>query len=160
MLPGPTWRLRYHHPSRVFQANGELMDICGLAAIDKRLLGRKVGADLAKRHGSKPHYAVRDIKAAARRCNFPDAWDCWALSLYASPHDFADYHQRTGERCDYASMHESMVDAVALDSQAVETVPLDPSHLVDAIDGASPPNDPSWLDGFMDSPANAHSFDP
>jgi hypothetical protein len=136
------------------------MDICGIAAVDKRLLGRKVGADLAKRHGSKPYYAVQDIKAAARRCNFPDRWDCWALSLYASPHDFADYHLRTGERCDYASMHESMADAIAVDAQTAGIAPLDPSHVVDAVDGGSSSHGSSWFDGLAESLTDAHHSDP
>lgn len=128
-----------------------LMDICVLAAVDKRFLARKVGDDLAKRHGRQAQYAVQDIKASVRRLNFPDAWDCWALSLYASPQDFVDYHVRTGEQCGHAAMRASMMEAVAADAHAVsfDPSPIDAAPLGHAVD-ASPSHDASWLDGVSD----------
>jgi hypothetical protein len=47
-----------------------------------------------------------------RRCEFPDVWDCWALSLFTSPNDFSAYHAMLGEACDYASMHADMLGAL------------------------------------------------
>ncbi|MCI0362414.1 MAG: hypothetical protein L0219_00940, partial [Phycisphaerales bacterium] len=110
------------------------MDICALPEADKRSLARKVGSGLVKEHGKKRHYTVQEVKAAARRQNFPEAWDCWALSLYASPSDFAEYHERTGEDCDYSSMHERMVEAVSTDAV-----------LPDVVRHVTPSTESSWF---------------
>ncbi|HEU4664029.1 MAG TPA: hypothetical protein VFS55_08360 [Dokdonella sp.] len=136
------------------------MDICAISAVDKRLLAKKVGDDLVKRHGRKPYHAVGDIKAAARRARFPDAWDCWALSLYASPQDFADYHRQTGERCDYRSMHDSMAEAVALDGPVADAASTDLPALPGSTHDGPSSNDASWFDGLRDLIAGAdHPFD-
>ena len=90
--------------------------ICTLATPDKQLLARKVGSDLVRQHWKRRHYTVAEVRAAARRQNIPEAWDCWALSLYTSPNDFVDHHMATGENCDYQVMHAKMVDAVRADS--------------------------------------------
>lgn len=92
------------------------MDICSIATVDKQLLARRVGSDLAKRHRKKRYYSVEEVKAAARRHCIPELWDCWALSFYTSNNDFVDHHIATGEICDYAVMHTKMVDAVTTDA--------------------------------------------
>lgn len=115
------------------------MDICALQPVDRQLLARKVGNDLAKRHGKKKHYAIPEIKAAARRSQFPDTWDCWALALYSSPGDFADYHAKTREVCDYGSMHHMMIEAVSSDAS-----------LPQAIHQMSPGSEGSWFSELMD----------
>ena len=116
------------------------MDICTLPAADKRHMARRVGQDLARQHGKKSDYTPKEIKASARRLNFPDTWDCWALSLYTSVSDFTDYHAKTGETCDYASMHAAMVEAVTTDRMLPDTV-----HL--AVTAA---NEGSWFSDLMD----------
>lgn len=138
------------------------MDICRLATIDKRQLAIRVGGELEQRHGKKARYAVHDIKEAARRLSFPVAWDCWALSLYASPQDFFDYHARTGEQCDYASMHESMVEALAarVPSGMLDPSGFDAAHVEGAADAVSSSHDASWLDGITDWLGDAHHPDP
>lgn len=137
------------------------MDICAIAAVDKRLLAKKVGDDLVQRHGRRPYHAVVDIKAAARRMRFPDAWDCWALSLYASPQDFADYHRQTGERCDYRSMHDSMAEALATSGAVADAVSTDLPGLHGAAHEGSSSHDASWLDGLTDLLGGTHhAIDP
>lgn len=116
------------------------MDICPLPAIDKQLMARRVGHDLVKRHGNKRYYTVEEIKAAARRQKFPDTWDCWALSLYSSPSDFANYHLKTGEICEYSSMHAMMLEAVSADTSLPEVI----HHVTPATEG-------SWFSDLMDS---------
>jgi hypothetical protein len=116
------------------------MDICTLPVADKRHMARRVGQDLTLHHGKKRHYTPKEIRQSARRLNFPDIWDCWALSLYASAPDFADYHAGTGESCDYASMHAAMVEAVATDSVLPDTLQL-------AVTAA---NEGSWFSDLMD----------
>jgi hypothetical protein len=98
------------------------VDICPLASADKRLLASRVGRELVERYGTTPHYSVASIKDAARKLGFPEAWDGWALSLYASPADFAAYHAQTGEDCDYAAMHAAMLDATAGEAEQVGVV--------------------------------------
>ena len=88
------------------------MAACAIAPNDKRLLARRVGGHLAGLYGKRRSYSPALIKAAMRRCEFPDAWDCWALSLFASRDDFVDHHTRIGEACDYASMHTDMLAAI------------------------------------------------
>src|ERR1044071_7143392 len=126
------------------------MDICALPSVDKRLLAKKVGNDLVKQHGKKPYYTVKEVKESCRRQNFPEAWDCWGLSLYSSPQDFAEYHARTGERCDYQTMHNSMAESLATDDNLADAVSPGHSDLVDAVHDWSPSNDASWFDSLMD----------
>jgi hypothetical protein len=98
------------------------VDICHLASADKRLLANRVGPELVERYGVMPYYSVASIKDAARKLGFPEAWDGWALSLYASPSDFAAYHAQTGEDCDYAAMHAAMLDATAEEAERAGVV--------------------------------------
>ncbi|MGN6520957.1 MAG: hypothetical protein ACTHK2_16190 [Dokdonella sp.] len=133
------------------------MDICSIAVVDKRLLAMKIGNALAERHGRKRHHAVADIRAAARRMHFPEAWDCWALALYASAQDFAGYHLQTGERCDYHAMHDSMVAALADGStNAVDAAPM---QVADAAEVGGEPQAAAWFDNLMASfdHGDAHS---
>lgn len=73
-----------------------------------------------------------------RRCRFPDVWDCWALSLYASREDFDAWHAQTGEVCEYATMHSEMLDAIG----SVAPISFDGS------DAASGGGWFDWLDGL------------
>jgi hypothetical protein len=107
---------------------------------DKQLLARKIGSELVKSHGKKRYYKVEEVKAAARRQNVPDTWDCWAVSLYSSPSDFGEYHTRIGEPCDYSAMHSSMVEAVSTDTTLPDTI-----HYV------TPSTEDSWFSDLMDS---------
>ena len=115
------------------------MDICALPSVDRQLLARKVGNDLAKRHGKKEYYAIQEVKAAARRHRFPDTWDCWALALYSSRSDFDAHHIETGEVCDYSSMHSTMISAVSSDNS-----------LPDVIHQVTAATEGSWFSNLMD----------
>jgi hypothetical protein len=85
------------------------MGICAIPPRDKRALAQKVGKQLTALHGKRPSYSPQLVKAAMRRCDFPDVWDCWALSLFSSSDDFSAYHAKLGEACDYGSMHAEML---------------------------------------------------
>ena len=98
------------------------------ARADKRKLGREVGRGLVEQFGRKPYYSRIEILRILRRLGFPDAWNCWAYSLYLAPVDFDAHHAAIGEACDYSAMRETMVDAVA-------------GSLPDAFDASQ-----SWLD--------------
>ena len=104
------------------------MPLPTMTRTDRRKLGREVGRGLVQQFGRKPYYTRIEILRILRRIGFPDAWSCWAYSLYLSPADFDAHHAAIGEMCDYASMRETMVDAVT-------------GHLPDAFDVSQ-----SWLD--------------
>jgi len=91
------------------------MDTCAIPLQDKRALAQKVGKHLTSLYGGRRTYSPQLVKAAMRRCDLPDVWDCWALSLFTSPEDFSTYHAALGEACDYASMHSEMLSALNLD---------------------------------------------
>jgi hypothetical protein len=74
-------------------------------------LGREVGRELVSKFGRKPYYSRLEIKRVMRRLDFPDAWDCWAYSLFLSHSEFDAHHSMIGEICDYASMRHAMIDA-------------------------------------------------
>ena len=88
------------------------MATCTIALGDKRTVARKVGKQLTTLYGRRQHYSPQLVKAAMRRCDFPDLWDCWALSLFSSPSDFAAYHATLGEVCDYSTMHADMLSSI------------------------------------------------
>jgi hypothetical protein len=88
------------------------MAVCAIPPKDKRALAQKVGRQLTKLHGRRQTYSPQLVKAAMRRCELPDMWDCWAFSLFSSPEDFASYHAKLGEVCDYTSMHTEMLSVL------------------------------------------------
>jgi hypothetical protein len=92
------------------------MATCAIPPKDKRLLARHVGKRLVSLYGKRQSYSPKIVKAAMRRCEFPDVWDCWALSLFSSASDFDSYHSAVGEACDYAAMHADMLSAVQVDA--------------------------------------------
>jgi hypothetical protein len=88
------------------------MAMGAIALQDKRSLASQVGKHLTLRYGKRTHYSPTLVKAAMRRLQYPDIWDCWALSLFSSPGDFASYHDALGQVCDYGSMNSDMLSAV------------------------------------------------
>jgi hypothetical protein len=95
------------------------MSACALSSADKKVVARNVGRDLVKHHGKKRYYTIPEVKDAARRQSIPIDWDCWALALYTHHLDFADYHRRIGESCDFEEMHKVMMGVAASDMQLV-----------------------------------------
>ena len=96
------------------------MPVCALAPADKRQLARSVGKHLVATYGKRRAYSPTVIRATMRRLGFPDTWDCWALSLFASADDFDLFHAAIGEVCDYASMHAQMLSDAVGDSVDVD----------------------------------------
>ena len=95
------------------------MSACAISVKDKRSLARRVGKDLRNNCGRKNFYHSYEVTAAMRRLGYLPNWDCWALSLYVSPHDFDVYHSVRGESCDYAGMHAAMRNSV--EQEGLET---------------------------------------
>jgi len=88
------------------------MATCAIAPGDKRALARDVGKHLTRLYGKRQNYSPTLVKASMRKLNFPDVWDCWALSLFTGIGDFNSYHAALGEVCDYAAMHGEMLTVV------------------------------------------------
>lgn len=114
------------------------MATCSIAPGDKRQVAQRVGRHLVGLYGKRRAYSPPLVKAAMRRCNLPDAWDCWALSLFASPDDFVAYHRQIGEACDYGAMHAEMLGAIG----------AGPSLDADAVDAGAGGGWFDWLDGI------------
>jgi len=94
------------------------MGVGAITPQDKRLLARRVGCHLVSLYGKRESYPPQVVKASMRRCDFPDAWDCWALSLFSSPGDFNAFHDAIGEACDHASMHGDMLGVIDVPATA------------------------------------------
>lgn len=88
------------------------MTACAIAPSDQRAVAQNVGKSLAALYGQRKSYAPALIKSAMRKQRYAAAWDCWALSLFASKADFDAYHAAMGESCDYAAMRGAMLDAI------------------------------------------------
>jgi hypothetical protein len=100
------------------------MATCAIALTDKRTLARNVGKHLTATYGKRAHYSPTLVKVTMRRLNYPDVWDCWALSLFTDRSAFDAYHDALGEVCSYASMHADMLSAAGFDS-LTDFVPAD-----------------------------------
>jgi len=116
------------------------MATCAIPLKEKQVLVRKVGKHLITLRGKRRHYSPPLIKAAMRKCEFPNVWDCWALSLFASPRDFSSYHAAIGETCDCTAMHSemlttihsgSLLDFLSMDWSDSSLVDISPSDLTD-----------------------------
>ena len=88
------------------------MTTCATAPSDKRAIAQNVGKYLVGLYGQRKSYAPALIKSGMRKQKYPQAWDCWALSLFASRADFDAYHAAIGEPCDFNAMRGAMLDAV------------------------------------------------
>ena len=108
---------------------------CHPAPTDKRKYISDIGKILVKDYGKKKYYKPKEVKRAHKK----SAWDhfdfsCWAMSTYSSHSDFDEYHQTTGEECDYTSMKAEMLEGISL---------TDNVHLADL---SEIDLDASWLD--------------
>ncbi len=117
------------------------MGICALVPAEKKVLARKVGAELDRSHGKRKTYSIDQIRNASRNQRIPIDWECWAYAFFAAKDDFVRFHQESGEKCDYDFMNRKMVEAVS-DSPAVP-------RTISVVEEGS--QDSSWLSDFFDS---------
>jgi hypothetical protein len=109
--------------------------VCSPAPLDKRKYISDLGKILVKDYGKKKYYKPKEVKKAHEKSPWNDAgFSCWGMSTYSSHADFDEYHQETGEICDYTTMKAEMLEGISL------TDSTDLTHLTD-ID-----LDASWLD--------------
>ncbi|HEY0741536.1 MAG TPA: hypothetical protein VGD40_08740 [Chryseosolibacter sp.] len=109
--------------------------VCHPAPADKRKYIADIGKILVSDYGKKKFYKPEEVKKAHKKSTW-DAYDfsCWAMSTYSSHSDFDEYHEQTGEACDYTQMKAEMLEGISV-SEAV--------HLSDLADVDL---DASWLD--------------
>ncbi len=67
-----------------------------------RSYAKGLGAELKKRYGKQKHYTAAQVKRTAEQGRYNIDYLCYALCMYCSPGEFADYHRVTGEDCGYA----------------------------------------------------------
>lgn len=109
---------------------------CPSAPTNKKEYLTDIGKILVKDYGKKKYYKPEEVKNAHRKSKWYDGIDfsCWGMSTYSSHQDFDNYHEQTGEVCDYVEMKTEMLQGLSItDSSEI----LDFSNIdVDA----------SWLD--------------
>lgn len=113
----------------------EMKFTCPPAPPDKRKYISDIGKILVADHGKKKYYKPKEVKKAHEKSQW-SAFDfyCWGMSTYSSHGDFDEYHQETGEACDYTTMKAEMLEGISLS---------DSTHLTDLPDLDL---DASWLD--------------
>lgn len=109
---------------------------CSVAPMNKKEYLTDIGRILVKEYRKKKYYKPEEVKNAHRKSKWYDGSDfsCWAMSAFSSHSDFGNYHQQTGEVCNYILMKTEMLQALSL-TNGSEILDL-PAFDVDA----------SWLD--------------
>jgi hypothetical protein len=109
--------------------------VCHPAPHNKRKYISDVGKILVKEYGKKKYYKPKEVKEAHKQSPWADIdFVCWVMSTYSSHSDFDEYHQQTGEACDYTSMKTEMLEGISV-SEATDLTQLTDVDL-----------DASWLD--------------
>jgi hypothetical protein len=109
--------------------------VCSPAPPDKRKYISDLGKILVKDYGKKKYYKPKEVKKSHEKSQWNNAdFSCWGMSTYSSHTDFDEYHQETGEICDYTTMKAEMLEGISL---------TDSIHLADLPDVDL---DASWLD--------------
>jgi hypothetical protein len=109
---------------------------CSTAPANKKEYLTDIGKILVNDYGKKKYYKPEEVKTAHKKSEWYDALDfsCWGMSTYSSHSDFDNYHEQTGEVCDYVEMKAEMLQGLSL-SDGSEILNL-PEFNMDA----------SWLD--------------
>ncbi|MFD2573266.1 hypothetical protein ACFSUS_21670 [Spirosoma soli] len=109
---------------------------CSIAPTNKKEYLTDIGRILVKDYGKKKYYKPEEVKNAHEKSKWYDGLDfsCWAMSAFSSHSDFDNYHDQTGEVCDYIEMKTEMLQALSMTTGS-EILDL-PDFDVDA----------SWLD--------------
>jgi hypothetical protein len=109
--------------------------ICSPAPVGKRKYISDLWKILVKEYGKKRYYKPKEVKKAHEKSPWSNSdFACWAMSTYSSRSDFDEYHQQTGEICDYTSMKAEMLKGISL-TEGVHLSELPAADL-----------DASWLD--------------
>lgn len=91
---------------------------CAPAPVNKKEYITEIGKILIEAHGKKKYYKPEEVKKAHRKSKWHENMDfsCWGMSTFSSHADFDQYHQDTGESCDYTEMKTEMLSGLSLSS--------------------------------------------
>lgn len=93
---------------------------CAPAPTNKREYISDIGKILVEENGKKKYYKPEEVKKAHRKSKWYDGLDfsCWGMSTFTSHSDFDEYHEQTGEVCDYTEMKTEMLNGLSVSSTA------------------------------------------
>jgi len=89
---------------------------CAPEQKDKKQYIEEIGQELVKANGKKEYYTPEEVKKAHKKGNYYTDFSCWGMSTFCSHSDFDNYHQSTGEVCDYREMKAEMISGVSMNS--------------------------------------------
>jgi len=89
---------------------------CAPSPDNKKEYISNIGKILVKENGKKNYYKPEEVKKAHRKSKWCDRFDfsCWAMCLFSSHSDFDNYHESTGEVCDYIEMKSEMLNGISV----------------------------------------------
>jgi hypothetical protein len=62
---------------------------------------KKLPGLLAKDYGRLSHYQPLQVRRTIERAGLDTTYACYAIALFSSREDFAQFHNESGESCDY-----------------------------------------------------------
>ncbi|MCH3885731.1 hypothetical protein [Tenacibaculum aquimarinum] len=110
-------------------------NLCAPAPTDKKEYITDIGKILVQENGKKKFYKPEEVKKAHRKSKWYDGLDfsCWGMSTFSSHSDFDEYHEQTGEVCDYIEMKTEMLSGISnsniTDWTMIPDIDLDASWL-------------------------------
>jgi hypothetical protein len=89
---------------------------CPSAPSNKKEYLTAIGKILVNDYGKKKYYKPKEVKEAHKKSIYHNGHDfsCWGMSTYSSHSDFDNYHEQTGEVCDYINMKTEMLQGLTL----------------------------------------------
>tara|TARA_B100000809_G_C14667188_1_gene361833 strand:- start:89 stop:487 length:399 start_codon:yes stop_codon:yes gene_type:complete len=98
-------------------------DFCTVSPTNKKEYISDIAKILIKNNGKKKYYKPEEVKEAHKQSKWYDGLDfsCWGMSTFSSHTDFDNYHQETGEICDYVEMKTEMISGLSITSSVVWT---------------------------------------
>jgi len=93
---------------------------CPPSPTNKKEYISDIGKILVGENGKKKYYEPEEVKKAHQKSKWYDGLDfsCWAMATFSSHPDFDNYHDITGEACDYIGMKKEMLNGLSVSSNA------------------------------------------
>lgn len=79
------------------------MSLPAIADRFKRSLISETALRLSSAHGRRKMYSADSVQAATAAAHFPAAWAGWAVAVFCTDAEFADYCGKQGVTADYAA---------------------------------------------------------
>jgi hypothetical protein len=93
---------------------------CAPTPTNKKEYISDIGKILVEENGKKKYYKPEEVKKAHKKSKWHDGnnFSCWGMSTFSSHSDFDNYHEETGEVCDYVEMKTEMLSGLSVSSTA------------------------------------------